>query len=140
MNKIRKAVALSVLALVAAVSLLTIKPVQVWARNEGHYIYSLFAIEGPIYVFKSRVGGAQGIVVSTSAYTGASQAGVPTAGAGIPLTIVGGQLTSQRASCAAGTEGQIIYDPTVHSIAFCDATNWHKLVTGSGTNDSWTSY
>lgn len=140
MNRLRNAVVFAALSLVAAASLLTIKPVRAWASAEGAYLYNQFVLRGPAYVFKSNVGGAQGLIVSTSPYTGASQTGVPTAGAGLALWLVGGQTSAQRTTCAAGIEGQFIYDPTVHSIAFCDGTVWHKLVTGSGANDSWTTY
>ena len=48
--------------------------------------------------------------------------------------------TANRRTCNSSNEGGVFYDNTVHSITFCDGTNWHKLVTGSGANDSWTSY
>jgi hypothetical protein len=139
MNKIRKALTFAALSIVAAASLLLLKPVRAWATAEGSYLYNQFVLQGPAYIFKSRIGGAQGLVISTSAYTGSSQTGVPTAGTGTALTLIGGQTSAQRATCAAGTEGQFIYDPTVHSIAFCNGTSWYKSV-DSGSAVSWTIY
>lgn len=138
---VKKASRLAVAFALFVAASLCFKPVRVWASVEGSYIYNQFVLQGPAYVFKSRVGGAQGIRISTGAYTGASQSGVPTAPTGtVDIIVEGGQTTAARTACAAGSEGRIFYDVTVHSIAFCDGTSYHKLVTGSGANDSWTSY
>jgi hypothetical protein len=48
--------------------------------------------------------------------------------------------TTARPACSSTTAGAVIYDSTINSIAFCDGTSYHKLVTGSGANDYWTSY
>lgn len=49
--------------------------------------------------------------------------------------------TTARATCSSSTEGYIMYDSTVHSIAWCDGTNWHKLVSGNfAVSDYWTTY
>lgn len=139
--KLPKALKLAALTLVAAASLLLLKPVRAWASVQGDYIYHQFVLRGPAYLFKSPVGGIQGLKISTNTYAGASQSGVPAAPTGdVPLWLAGGQATSGRTACSSAIEGQVIYDPTVHSIAFCDGTVWHKLVTGSGANDSWTTY
>lgn len=141
MNKIRKALTLAALSLVAAASLLTMKPVRAWATVQGAYIYNVFLMQGPMYVNKSRIGGAQGIIITTGTYAGASQSGVPALPTGVtPLWLVGGNTTAARTACSSSIEGQLMYDITVHSIAFCDGTGWHKLVTGTSTNDTWTSY
>lgn len=141
MKNLRKAAVFAALSLVVAGSLLTLKPIVAWATVQGAWLQNVFLMQGPMYVNKSRIGGAQGIIITTGTYSGASQAGVPAAPTGVtPLWLVGGQTSAQRTTCAAAIEGQIIYDPTVHSIAFCDGTVWHKLVTGSGANDSWTTY
>lgn len=141
MNKIRKALTVAALSLVAAVCLLTFKPVRAWASVQGDYIYHLFVLRGPAYVFKSPVGGAQGLKISTNTYAGAGQTGQPSLPTGdVPLWFIGGQTTAARTACSSAIEGQFMYDITVHSIAFCDGTGWHKLVTGSGANDSWTTY
>lgn len=141
MNKIRKAVTIAALSLVAAASLMTYKPIAAWATVQGAWLQNIFLMQGPMYVNKSRIGGAQGIIITTGTYAGASQAGVPAAPTGVtPLWLVGGNTTAARTACTSAIEGQLMYDITVHSIAFCDGTNWHKLVTGSGANDTWTSY
>lgn len=141
MKKIRKALTFAALSLVAASCLLTFKPIRAWATTEGAWLHNIFMVQGPTYIFKSRIGGAQGVIVTTGTYAGASQSGVPSIPTGVvPLWLVGGNTTAARTACAAAVEGQLFYDVTVHSIAFCDGTVWHKLVTGSGANDSWTTY
>lgn len=138
MNKRLK---LALFAVVAAVAVSVCSPkVRTWASVEGSYLYNQLVVRGPVYIFASKISGAQGIVISTSAYTGSSQTGVPTAGAGTALWLFGGETSAARTACGSTVEGQHIYDSTVHSLAFCDGTVWHKLVTGSGTNDYWTTY
>lgn len=53
------------------------------------------------------------------------------------LTLI---TTANRRTCNSANEGGFMYDSTVHSMAFCDATSWHKLVSGTSANDTWTSY
>lgn len=138
MHKLKKSVLVAAgLALVAASSLL-VKPVRVWASAEGSYIYNQFIGQGPTYLFKSRVGLGQGLYVSTGTYKGDNP---PTAPAGAPFfNFAGSYTTAGRPACAAGTSGLFYYDTTVNSIAFCDGTTYHKLVTGVAANDSWTSF
>ena len=139
-SRLRRAAVLALLALTVGVASL-FKPVRTWASTEGSYLYSLLVMRGPIYIFAPRTVGAQGLKISTNTYAGASSTGVPSLPAGdVPLWFIGGQSTAARTACAAAVEGQFYYDTTVHSIAFCDATGWHKLVTGSAANDYWTTF
>lgn len=49
--------------------------------------------------------------------------------------------SANRATCNSSNEGYIMYDSTIHSIAYCDGTNWHKNVSGAGSvSDFWTTY
>lgn len=113
---------------------------KAYAAVAGMWTYNLFGVRGPLYVFPSKADGTlASITVTTTAYAGASSSGYPTV-TGVNLKFLGGMTTAARPACAAGTEGNFFYDVTVHAIAFCDATSWHKLVTGSAANDYWTSY
>ena len=135
---------LAAASLLAALCLsLTLPAVRAWASVEGSYIYHQFVLRGPAYFFSSPVGGAQGIIISTNAYTGASQSGVPTV-SGTALQIIGAQTTAARTACSSTTEGQLAYDFTVHSMAWCNGTSWYKLVDSgssySTSGDYWTAY
>lgn len=49
--------------------------------------------------------------------------------------------TANRRTCNAANEGGIYYDSTIHSIAYCDGTYWHKNVSGNGAvSDFWTTF
>ena len=139
-KSLRRAALLALIALTVAASSL-FKPVRTWASAEGSYIYSVFILRGGGYIFAPRTIGAQGLKISTNTFAGVDSTGLPTKPTGdLPLWLVGGQATGARTACGATVEGQLSYDPTVHSVAFCDGTVWHKLVTGSATNDYWTTY
>ena len=140
-KSLRRAAVLALLALAVAASSF-FKPVRVWASQEGSYIYHLILVRGPLYVSASPAGLSQGLYISTVAYTsGASSTGdVTQPGGNITLSFRGAYTTATRPACATALAGTNYYDTTVNSMAFCDGTNYHKLVTGSATNDSWTSF
>ena len=128
-------------ALLAALSLLAIKPIRSFASVEGSYLYHLIEVNGPGYFFDSPSITQNGIFISTQPYAGASSLGVPNLPAGVNINIVGAQTTAARTACSGANEAQWAYDSSVHSLTFCDGTTWHKLVYTSSTGgDSWTSY
>lgn len=138
-----KSLKLALYGMIAAIGLsFCIPSVRTWASQEGSYIYHAIYVNGPAVIYTGNTWKGsdgktyQGLVVSTTTF---SSTGVYTYAA-LNQVFLGGMTTAARPACAAGTEGEHIYDTTVHSLAFCDGTNWHKLVTGSGANDSWTSY
>lgn len=136
----KKHLRLAAAAVLAALCLSTVKPVRTWASQEGAYIYNQLLVRGPAYFSASRVGLPQGLFVSTNTISGgATSSGGVTLPGGLALNIVGGVTTAGRSAPGSATEGQLIYDPTVHSLAFNNGTTWYKLV-DSGSAASWTAY
>lgn len=122
--------------LVLASSLLCLKPVRVWASEEGAWIYHWFWVNGPATVYTKNTwvdaGGTThtGLEVNSGTYSSRTAK---------TQSFLGAMATSARPACASGTEGSHIYDTTVHSLAFCNGTSWYKSV-DSGTAVTWTIY
>ncbi len=142
MNRLRKALTLAALTLVAAASLLTFKPVRVWASQEGSYIYHQFFLQGPAVFY--------GASTQFTGSDGTARLGV-TITTGTPTAMTG--VTSVRwlgAVASAPTShnvGDMAYDISKSSLiistsaATNSTTGW---VRGTTTTDAsvaaWTAY
>ncbi len=113
--------------LVLAVTLSLFQGPRAWASEEGAWIYHWLWVNGPLTVYSTNTWKDAGGTTHTGLEVNSGTYAARTA---VSFRFLGAMATSARPACTGATtiEGDVYYDTTVHSFAFCNGSSYYRMI------------